>query len=94
MTVATTWRTNSIYDRRPDPAPPSGLPDQLDLTARQVRVDGRNDNPVHRLLGEPYTVNGARHYRIVCGGTLTAFGGAVLTTRETTCERCQGGGRR
>ncbi len=80
---------------RPAPAPASGLPDQLDTTARQVRVDGRDDTPVHRLVGEPYTVNGGgRHYRILCGGTLTSFGGAILTTRETDCGRCRGGGRR
>lgn len=90
--TTTNWRTQ--LDRRPDPAPETGMPDELDTTARQVRIDGRDDNPVRRLSGEPYTANGSRHYRIVCGGTLTSFGGAILTTRETTCGRCRGGGRR
>jgi hypothetical protein len=73
--------------------PPAGYgPDHLDHTARQVRIDGRDDTPVHRLLGQPYTVHGGRQYRVVCNQTLSAFGGAILTTREATCEGC--GGRR
>lgn len=67
------------------------MPDLLDLTARHVRVDGRDENPIHRMIGQPYTLQGGRHYRIACGGTLTAFGGAILTTREVTCGRCGGG---
>lgn len=84
-------------DQKPAPPPPLPGTDELDRTARQVRVDGspEYDHPstVHRLRGQPYTVAElGRHYRIMCGGTLTAFEGAILTTREATCGRCLAGG--
>ena len=77
---------------RPAPPPASGLPDQLDLTARHVRVP---DGPIHRLVGHPYTAPTGRQYRIPCNHRpLTAAQGAMLTTRDVTCVGCGGGGRR
>lgn len=76
-----------------DPPLPSGLPDALDLLARQVRVGDREDAPVHRLDGEPYGMPWGRQYQTVCDTTLTAHEGAMLTTREATCEGCLAGGR-
>lgn len=68
-----------------------GVGDQLDRTARQVRVR----NAVHLLDGQPYTVpDVGRCYRLHCGGTLTAAQGAVLTTDAPSCWACVPGGVR
>lgn len=68
-----------------------GTGDQLDRTARQVR----DRNTVHLMVNDPYTVPDlGRHYRINCGGTLTAAQGAVLTTDAPSCWACVPGGVR
>lgn len=71
-----TWRTQR--DRRP--APPLVLPgpDQLDLTARQVRLEGA---PVHRLAAaNTYAVG--RVYSTDCGRTLFGADGAFALQRD------------
>lgn len=86
----------ALVDSKPSPPPPSGLPDQLDTTSRQVRLDGRDDErTVHRLSSAQTEQWCGRRYRTVCGTFMTAAEGAILTTRDTTCEACKrGGGRR
>lgn len=62
------------------------MPDQLDLTARQVRLEGAL---VHRLAAaNTYAVG--RVYSTGCGRTLFGADGAVLTTAEVECSRCNG----
>lgn len=94
MTVATSWRTQ--LDRRPAPPPPSGLPDQLDTSARQVRLDDvtGHDQVVHRLRQRGFHPRNGVQYLTVCDQVLAKVDGAMLTTRETDCGRCRGGGRR
>ncbi len=92
--TATFWRT--AKDRRPVPPPASGLPDQLDTTARQVRLDDqRGHEPVvHRLRKRGIDPRCGVQYLTVCDVVLAKSDGALLTTRETDCGRCRGGGRR
>jgi hypothetical protein len=62
------------------------MPDLLDLTARQVRLD-HEQAQVHKLSRAEQHHDG-RVYWAACGDILSAPGGAILTTRETTCRRC------
>lgn len=59
--------------------------DQLDRTARQVRIDGL---VVHKLTGSAFHRPLGKQYRTACGKTLTAFAGAILTTRRVGCSEC------
>jgi hypothetical protein len=69
------------------------VPDQLDDTARQVRLDNRDDGPVHKLAAawsDPWL---GMSYRTHCCRVLAGAEGAILTTREATCGPCRRGGR-
>lgn len=82
----------TLDDRQPAPVSPAEGTDQLDLTARQVRLGDRDDRTVHALAAswsDPWV--GAT-YRTVCCHILTKSEGAVLTTREADCGRCLRGG--
>ena len=67
--------------------------DLLDLTARQVRLDGRNDSPVHRLRTSWVDRRYGATYKTECEHIMTRAEGAILTTRDADCGRCLGGGR-
>lgn len=77
-----TYRTRQLA------APPAlPGPDQLDRTARQVRTDG---GLVHRLAVADTVRPVGRIYSTDCGRTLFGADGAVLTTAEVECSRCNG----
>lgn len=67
------------------------MPDTLDDTARQVRLD-YTDSTVHELAAawsDPWM--GAT-YRTRCCHVMTKAEGAILTTRGATCVPCWRGG--
>jgi hypothetical protein len=77
----------------PAPPPPSGFDDEITRTARQVRIDTRRDDlPVHRLFVASTRPHIGAVYRTRCNKVLAKFDGAILTTREATCEPCARGG--
>lgn len=83
----------SFADRQYDPPPTLPGPDQLELTARQVRLDGRDDTPVHAVAAtwsDPWI---GVTYRTVCCRVMAKEGdGAILTTRPVNCGPCMRGG--
>lgn len=82
----------AIPDQRPVRPPVTGPRDELDRTARQVRLPGRF---VHRLA-EATAMHGlGRVYGADCGQVLLGSEGALLTTDDVDCPRCNGapGGR-
>jgi len=69
------------------------MADQLTQTARQVRLDNRDDSTVHDVAAtwsDPWV--GAT-YRTRCDHILTKAEGAILTTRGSDCVPCWRGGR-
>jgi hypothetical protein len=74
-------------DKRPDPPPPRSEPDELDRTARQVRLD-HEGTAVHRVTNVWRC--GRIIYRTACDDVMSKQEGAILTTREATCEACRG----
>lgn len=70
------------------------LTDELDRTARQVRLDHADKRlSVHVLAAgwsDPWC---GTVYRTVCCRVLARSDGAILTTRAATCETCLRGGR-
>jgi len=75
-------------DKRPDPPPPLTEPDELDRTARQVRLD-HEDVTVHALR-EVFHGETGPWYITECEDVMSKAEGAILTTREATCEACRG----
>lgn len=73
-------------DKRPDPPPPLTEPDELDRTARRVRLD-REGTAVHRLH-QAMSEEAGPWYITDCNDVLSKAEGAILTTREATCEAC------
>ncbi len=74
-----------------DPPPPTTDTDQLDRTARQVRLP---DCVPHQLVAETFNSADGKVYLGRCGERLTAAQGAFLTTREAECRACKSGSRR
>ena len=66
-----------------------GMPgvDQAYRTAQQVRYDDKRAT-VHRLVGSTFNHDTGHSYRARCGETLSAAGGAILTTRDVDCPGC------
>lgn len=62
------------------------LPEAIDSTATQVRLDGP-DSRVHGLVRVEQHPAG-RVYWAACGDVLSNVAGAVLTTRPVTCNDC------
>lgn len=70
--------------------------DVITRTARQVRLPGTPGHPepaTHGRARARFTPVAGHFYRTVCGMTLTATEGAMLTTREVSCPVCLRGGR-
>jgi len=65
----------------------SGQVDELDRTARQVRLDNRDDSTVHDVHTSFADPSGIA-YLTRCDQVLTAADGAILTTRGATCTTC------
>lgn len=69
------------------------MADLLDEAARQVRLDGRDDSPVHEVAAswsDPWV---GASYRTRCNHVMTKAEGAILTTRGSDCVPCWRGGR-
>ena len=64
----------------------AGQVDELDRTARQVRLD-RQDSTVHDVHASFLDPSGMA-YLTCCDRVLVAADGAILTTRGSTCGRC------
>lgn len=71
-------------NRRPAPPPALPGPDELDRTARQVRIP---TGVTHTLHAADSTQVG-RRYWTACGHLLLAANGAMLTTRDVDCGGC------
>jgi hypothetical protein len=71
-----------------------GMPDadEADRSARQVRWDDKRA-AVHRIRASGFNPRAGYIYWTRCGETLSAAGGAILTTRDVDCAGC-GGARR
>ena len=69
----------------------AGQVDELDRTARQVRIDraGSTVHDVHDSFLDP----SGMAYLTRCDYVMTKAEGAILTTREATCGPCLRGGR-
>jgi hypothetical protein len=67
--------------------------DVLDETARQVRLDNRDDSTVHEVAATWVDPQVGRSYRTHCCHVLTKAEGAILTTRGSDCVPCWRGGR-
>jgi hypothetical protein len=65
-------------------APPS---DELDRTARQVRLD-YDGATIHKLTSTRH--KGGTVYTAACGEALSRAEGAILTTLDVDCWTCQG----
>lgn len=61
--------------------------DQAYRTAQQVRYDDARAT-VHRLVHSTFNRDTGHYYRARCGETLSAAGGAILTTRDVNCAGC------
>lgn len=83
----------ATLDRRTAPPPALPGPDELDRTARQVRLDYEGAT-VHRLAASWPAPSSWVVYETVCGEMFSRAEGAILTTREAGCHGCQEGGRR
>lgn len=62
--------------------------DELERSARQVRLDNRGDSTVHDIhisFADPSGIA----YLTCCDQVLMAVDGAILTTRESTCAPCR-----
>jgi hypothetical protein len=68
------------------------MTDELDRTARQVRVD-RKDSTVHEVVRAWTDRQVGRTYRTRCEHVMTRAEGAILTTRGSDCVPCWRGGR-
>lgn len=64
------------------------MADLIDRTAVQVRLPG---GVVHKRKGTSFDSAHGRRYRTVCGCTLPAERGAMLTTRPVDCDACERG---
>lgn len=62
------------------------MADLIDRTAVQVRLPG---GVVHKRKGSSFDPAHGRRYRTVCGSTLPAEHGAMLTTRPVDCDACE-----
>lgn len=79
----------STLDQRPAAPPALRGPDELDRTARQVRLDYEGA-AVHRLKKRLAVTASGVAYATWCGESLSSIEGAILTTREVDCWECQG----
>lgn len=68
------------------------MADLLDETARQVRLDNRDDSTVHELVRAWTDPHAGRTYKTRCDHVMTRSEGAVLTTRPATCTHCASDG--
>lgn len=67
------------------------MADALTAAARQVRMDVEDHGSPHiHRLSKAWTAPQGRAYRTRCSEVLSAFEGAILTTRPATCARCCG----
>jgi hypothetical protein len=80
------------YARHLVPPAPTGDSDELDRTARQVRVD-RKHSTVHEVVRAWTDRQVGRTYKTRCAHVMTGQEGAVLTTRKANCGPCLRGGR-
>lgn len=84
MTGLKTWRAAP---------PPLPGPDQLDLTARQVRRD-YPESAVHAVVASWVDPWVGVVYRTLCGSVLSKTQDqAILTTSDASCGVCMRGGR-
>lgn len=78
--------TRSRRTFKPRPAATRMLADEIARTATQVRLG----EDVHALTFNSFDRELGHVYGTVCGDTVTAKRGAVLTTAEATCLHCTG----
>lgn len=63
------------------------MTDELDHSARQVRLGDRDDSTVHHVHASFQDPSGAA-YLTCCDEVLVEADGAILTTRGATCTAC------
>lgn len=69
------------------------MADALTETARQVRLDNRDDSTVHDVAATWVDPQVGATYRTYCDHVMTKDQGAILTTRGSTCVPCWRGAR-